>query len=194
MSSSKKIDLWRHFPAGFYLSEAPFPPRFLSRVVSHFVGSESCQMRSVNPCRIWSPIEPHILPLTHCLCIYPAYLFTEGSGGKSWTREKVWGTSSHLSNRALRLKVDVPGRHIFFPSSQQPHSTLLKFWFCCFSTHCLTSDEIDHLKRANFFSGKIVTKMFILSSFFPFTILLFFSCFPFHFLLLPPSPLISPSP
>ncbi len=46
MSSSKKIDLYRDFAAGVYLSEAPSPPKFLFGVVKHYYYYLKCLFRN----------------------------------------------------------------------------------------------------------------------------------------------------
>ncbi len=67
MSSSKKIDMYRDFAAGVYLSEALFPP-----MTAH------------------PPTPPQ-----HTVYVYTVHLFTQGRGEEELTKEKVRGATVH---------------------------------------------------------------------------------------------------
>jgi hypothetical protein len=70
--SLSKIDLYRAFAEGVYLSEAPSPPRFLLGCRSNLVGSESGQKQSVkllqNMVSMTTQHPPP--PPSHTLAIY----------------------------------------------------------------------------------------------------------------------------
>jgi hypothetical protein len=77
------------FAEGVFLSEAPTPPRFLFRVSSNFVGSESGHIKLF-------PSQPHTVvlnlvtyncsPRRHTLSVYTVY-FDTGKRGRVEQRE-----------------------------------------------------------------------------------------------------------
>ncbi len=110
MSSSKKIDLYRDFAVGVYLSEAPSRPRFLFGVVKHFVGFESGQIQSFKLLQnMASNSTPYPLPPYTLYTHVHSILIHTMEGGESWTREKVRGETVYKVGSKIPTWLNVSG-------------------------------------------------------------------------------------
>ncbi len=77
MSSFKKIDLYRNFAAGVYLSAAPsFLGFWLRWCIAILLVLNLVRYRVLHFCRIWYPIPP-----LHTVYVYTVYLVTQRRGG-----------------------------------------------------------------------------------------------------------------
>jgi len=97
-----KIDQYWYLAAGVYLSEAPYPPRFLFGVVKQFYeGSEFGTVYYSCICSPHNPIPSR--PVSHCQECIDLYLFTKGKGGGvNWRN----GRGALVYNRGRKYQHD----------------------------------------------------------------------------------------